>query len=99
MAEYTMAQYLEMYHCYVLSDEDIHAAANMYRERNGNAERFPDYRVIRNLVDRMRNTGSVLPNHAHGRPRVEEDEILEMLVLRAFRDDQRLSLRKCAARF
>ena len=97
--EYTNAEYLQMYRCYVTRGDNCRHAAEEYAVRFPNA-RHPDHRVIRNVVDSLEETGSVNPR-ARGRQPVPSLTPVELvnLILAAFSDNENLSTRICALRF
>ena len=95
--EYTNAEYLQMYRCYVLRGDDCRRAAEEYAARFPNA-RHPDHRVIRNIVDSMEESGCVNPR-ARGRqpvPTITPAKLVNF-ILAAFSDNENLSARICSS--
>ena len=95
--QYTNAEYINMYKCFIREDENEQRAALEYARLYPNL-RHPDYRVIRNVVASMNETGCINP---HARERQVADNTppeLIRLILGAFEEDPNLSLRICALR-
>ena len=95
--QYTNAEYINMYKCYIREGEDFQEAVLAYALLYPNL-RHPDHRVIRNIVRSMDESGCINP-HARER-QVAENTPAELthLILRAFEEDSNLSLRICALR-
>lgn len=82
--------------CYGMAHEQAVPAARLYALRFPQRAHFPDAKVITRCLNRVRDSGNVLPNRrGNGRPRgipVAEEE----MILDAFADQPRLSTRRAA---
>lgn len=95
--EYTATEYADMIIVYGAAGENARAAARLYAERFPGRE-HPSYHVILRCVQRLRETGSVMRDQRRiGAPmRLAINE--EAMILRAFEEDPRSSVRRVARR-
>ena len=96
--EYSQQEYHGMFEALILSEYDTQIAVQLYRQNNLDLNRYPDYRVIRRLRERMQKVGCLVPNHQYGGRYARVDQELENLVIAAFTDNMNLSTKVCALR-
>lgn len=81
--EFTPQEYTNMIICYGMAHENVRGAARIYAERFPNRERLPSRSVIKNCIQRVRETGSVMPDYQNrgGVPRRytvhDEEQVLQ----------------------
>ena len=94
---YSNAEYINMYKCFIRQDEKFPRAAEEYARLYPDI-RHPDYRVIRNVVNSMNETGCINP-YSQERQFFDNTPVeLVNLIIRSFEEDPNLSLRICALR-
>lgn len=98
MVQYSVQEYADMLRCYeTAGGRSSNAAANLYRERFPNRQRFPNHRVITRLLIRIRNGEQFVPQNAGaGAPRRIRRPWIQERILRLIRNNPRTSLRVIA---
>lgn len=97
---YTHNEYFDMSMCLGAGDGNPRRAAEIYAQRYAGIRlRFPDFRVVERLRDRMWTRGTFLPSNPNaGRPAADFPE-LQALVLEAVEAEPQISTRLLAVRF
>ncbi|XP_043467051.1 uncharacterized protein LOC122501559 [Leptopilina heterotoma] len=101
MVVYTEKEYLQMIQCHALSGGNCHRAAQLYREKYPDNQRFPGHQVITRTMIRINEGGPIKPDNKNisGRPRSRRTAEVEEKILEYVREHPRTGLRAVAKKY
>lgn len=101
MVVYTHQEYKNMLKCHTLTGGNCHRAAEMYKEKYADDQRFPGHQVITRLIIRINEGGPMVPDNKNisGRPRSKRTAVMEENILEYVREHPRTGLRQVARKF
>lgn len=96
---YENYEYFDMIVCYGAALEDPRRAATIYKEKYPERSRFPSFRVIKQVCERAKETGKLMPNRDRAGRKCAIPTELQDLVIDHIDKDRQMSIRKLARRF
>lgn len=96
---YSNEEYWDMVRVYVLSNNSVRAAINLYREMYPNRQ-IPTYNLMLTINQRLRTFGQLtIPTHSQGRGRERYPVHIQEAILEYFEHHPQESTRNAARRF